>query len=376
MPENHQKIADESLVWLRQKVFPLWSTVGFNFDEKLFVENLSFEAKPLVSASRALVQARQIYSFAEGIRLQLIERELATKLLKLSAQTLVEKYTLPNGAVVHSIDHKGYLNTDLDLYSQAFALFGYAQAYEMCGDIAFKNAALKNASYLYTERVNAAGGFTEIKNNQLLFQSNPHMHLFESAIAWMKIDSDPVWTKLAGELCELCLSRFIDPASGILAEHFDQNWQPIRENGNFVFEPGHHYEWSWLFKQYQKLNRKFKNEISEKLFNIAEDKGLSSDKALALDEVWSDGEPKKRSSRFWPQSERVKAAVVLDKHLVAEMAMQSLVKNFLILEKGLWKDTRLENGSFQDQVVKASSLYHIINAISEYVQNPSVQSDV
>lgn len=375
MPVNNKEIANQSLIWLREKVFPLWSTLGFDFERKLFVEDLSYEGQPQISSFRALVQARQIYSFAEGVRLQLLDSDLAKKLLKLSAHTLIEKYTLPNGAVVNSINDKGHLNKDIDLYSQAFILFGYAQAYEMSGDVAFKKAALENVNYLYSERVNAAGGFTEIKNNKLLFQSNPHMHLFESAIAWMKIDSDPIWEMLAKELSELCLSRFINSDTGILAEHFDQNWQPIRENGRFVFEPGHHYEWSWLFVQYQKINNKFRNSISEKLFNIAESQGLSASRDLVFDEIWSDGEPKKLSSRFWPQCERIKAAVVLGKISAADQAMQCLIRHYLLLEKGLWKDTRLEDGSFTVQMVKASSLYHIINAISEYVQFRVIQND-
>jgi mannose-6-phosphate isomerase len=34
---------------------------------------------------------------------------------------------------------------------------------------------------------------------------------------------------------------------------------------------------------------------------------------------------------------------------------------------GLWLDTLTENGTFAEQPVKASSLYHIINALSEYI---------
>ncbi len=376
MPVNNQEIANQLLGWLREKVFPLWSTQGFDLEKKLFVEDLSFEGQPLLDTStRALVQARQIYSFAEGVRLQLLDSNLAIKLIRLSARTLIEKYTLSNGAVVNSLNGKGHSNADLDLYTQAFILFGYAQAYEMSGDITFKNAALKNITYLYSERKHVAGGFTEIKNNKILFQSNPHMHLFEAAIAWMKIDSELVWARLAHELCELCLSGFINSNTGILAEHFDQNWQPIKENGRFIFEPGHHYEWSWLFVQYQKINNKFKNNISEKLFNLAESQGLTESQDLVLDEIWSNGEPKKLSSRFWPQCERIKAAVAFGRADIADQAIRSMTNHFLLLEKGLWNDTRLADGSFPLQRVKASSLYHIINAISEYVQFRAIQSD-
>ncbi len=368
MEDSQQEIVQKSLTWLKDRVFPLWSTEGFDYKENIFVENLSFESKAQNSPARALVQARQIYSFAEGARLQVLSKNLAKNLIWMSAHSLIEKYSLPNGAIVNSIDKTGHLNSDLDLYSQAFALFGLAQAFEMCGDAEFRNAALKIVSYLNSERRNLAGGFTEIKAGKLLFQSNPHMHLFESVIAWMNVDQNPMWTELAAELSELSILKFIDPSTGFLAEHFDENWKPFRENGNFICEPGHHFEWSWLFIQYQKLNKNFKNNVSQNLFDIAEKFGVSEKTQLAYDEIWSDGDFKKVSSRFWPQCERVKAAVVLGDFFSADQAMKSLMTHFLILEKGLWKDTRLEDGTFKEQIVKASSLYHIINAISEYAQ--------
>jgi mannose/cellobiose epimerase-like protein (N-acyl-D-glucosamine 2-epimerase family) len=103
---------------------------------------------------------------------------------------------------------------------------------------------------------------------------------------------------------------------------------------------------------------------------LAEKFGVTNpSRALAFDEIWSDGRVHKRSSRFWPQCERIKAAVVLGEGKIADIAMQALIENFLMLKEGLWKDTLLESGEYGDQPVKASSLYHIINAISEYAEH-------
>ncbi len=366
MPNQTQNLALQSLQWLREKVFPLWLSVGVDTKSGIFVENLSYDGVPQNTARRSLVQARQIYAFSEGLRLDVLDKSLIKDLIDKSGRSFISSYALPNGAIVHSVgpDNK-HQNVDLDLYSQAFAIFGLAQAYMISPKAEFKAAALKILKYLYDGRKNPAGGFTEIKNNKISFQSNPHMHLFESAIVWLAIDKDPIWAKLAAELFELCTKKFIDSKTGYLAEFFDENWNPIRANGNFFFEPGHHFEWSWLFNQYHALVPG-ENPYSRKLFDLAEKFGLSSDKKLALDEIWSSGEVKKGSSRFWPQCERIKAAVVLGESKIADQSMKALMDNFLMLQQGLWKDTLLEDGKYADVPVKASSLYHIINAISEY----------
>ena len=48
----------------------------------------------------------------------------------------------------------------------------------------------------------------------------------------------------------------------------------------------------------------------------------------------------------------------------ADQAFDALFKFF---KGGLWEDQILENGEFKKQPVKASSLYHIVNALSEYI---------
>ena len=367
MSEQDLNLKQISLSWLKEKVFPLWLKEGVDSQANFFIENLNFEGKAQVTPRRALVQARQIYSFAEGARLHVLDQALAKQIVESSTRSFIKLYSLSNGAFVHSVSNDGkHLNFDVDLYTQAFALFGLAQAFEFSQGAEFKVAALKLYSYLNTERRNKAGGFTEIKDKKLLFQSNPHMHLFESALAWLKIDSDPIWKSLANELYDLCTDKFIDSKTGLLAEHFDQNWKPIRTDDNFIFEPGHLYEWSWLFYQYRKLIHG-DNEESRSLFNLAEKFGLSANQELAFDEIWSNGKVNKSSSRFWPQCERIKSAAILNENKVADVAMKSLMDHFLDMNRGLWKDTLLESGQYADIPVKASSLYHIINAISEFV---------
>ncbi len=360
-------IANLSLKWLKESVFPLWKTVGIDSRNGAFVESIAFDKVAQPSARRALVQARQIYSFVEAYKLEILNLDTVSAIVENAVGHLIKNYETADGAYIHSVDTNAEPeNLDLDLYTQAFVLFGLAQAYDILRKEELKHEALKVLKYLNTHRKLRVGGYSEIKKSELFYQSNPHMHLFEAALIWTKIDEDPCWRTLSLELYELCVNKFIDVETGFLCEHFDANWTPIRENGNFIFEPGHHFEWAWLMIQYNNITGHEVGDLPQKLFQLAEKYGISEDRTLAFDEVLSNGVVKKSSSRFWPQCERIKAAIVLDQQDIADVALQSLFKNFLT-DQGLWRDTKLQSGQFDSHPAKGSSLYHIINAISEYV---------
>jgi len=50
------------------------------------------------------------------------------------------------------------------------------------------------------------------------------MHLFEAALAWIEVDTDPVWRELAEKVFTLCRDKFVDKETGLLAEQFDSDW--------------------------------------------------------------------------------------------------------------------------------------------------------
>jgi mannose-6-phosphate isomerase len=234
-------------------------------------------------------------------------------------------------------------------------------------------------NYLRRERAVPAGGFTELDDGgQKLYKSNPHMHMFESAIAWMQIDpSEKVWRDLGAELINLCLTKFIDPATGVIGEYFDASWNPLKENGRFIWEPGHQYEWSWLMSLYEELTKKDLKDLRHKIFNLAEKHGTSPQRKVAFDEMWSDWTTKKISSRFWPQCERIKAAVRLGNEVnpevqgsyakAADDALETLFKFFETPKQGMWWDQLSETDTFSGTSSKSSSLYHIVNALEEYI---------
>ncbi|MFZ3231172.1 MAG: AGE family epimerase/isomerase [Pseudobdellovibrio sp.] len=364
--------------WLKESVFPLWNQHGIDPKNGSFVESLSLQGLPIDLPRRALVQARQIYAYSTAAKLNVCEIQFAHGTVKNAALFLTHHYFESSGACIHSVSTKGEPhNKDLDLYTQAFALFALANAFEVTNDTSYQQKALSLLNYLNSHRKTSGGGYTEIKNGQTTYQSNPHMHLFEAALCWLQIDPHPAWKTLANELFELCKTKFIDTATGSLCETFHHDWVFEKITGSFVFEPGHHYEWAWLLSWYQDLSGQDSFVLRHKLYSIAENHGLNTEKNLAIDEVYSDFTKKKNSSRFWPQCERIKACVKLGLESPiqnqpafaksADQAMTALFEYFNLPIKGLWQDVLLENGQFTQQDPKASSLYHIINAMSEYI---------
>ncbi len=361
--------------WLSECVFPLWTAAAIDPLNGGFVESLDANALPLPGARRALVQARQIYAYTEALKMNILSRETVEPIIRKNVE-FIACYSLESGAYVHAVDANGKpVQLQCELYTQAFMLFGLARAYDCLKDAAIKARALKLANYLLRERQNKAGGFTELKNGNVVYQSNPHMHLFEALIEWLRIDHEVVWKELAQQIYHLCKDKFVNNSIGVVAEYFSKDWQPVREQNTFVFEPGHQYEWAWLLIQYEDAVHIKHTPLSNHMFQLAETYGVDKASHLAFDELSSDFSVKKSSSRFWPQCERIKAAVQLGLHtqpdehakycLVADQAFAALATYFEMPIRGLWHDTK-DGEKFILQPSKASSLYHIINALSEY----------
>lgn len=372
--------------WLSQSAMPLWLANGIDWEQGGFFETLSAQGKAVDSPKRAMVQARQIYSFRMADLLGCVDQSAAQKAISHGLRFMLEFHSLPSGAFMHSVLRDGTPHQTIpDLYAQAFALFGLAHAYAIEPKNALKDRAKVLVRYLKAERHAPLGGYFELKDAERVYESNPQMHLFESALCWMDVDSDPIWRELADEMANLCLEKFIDRESGVICERFDSNWQPIREKGCFVFEPGHQYEWAWLLGRYQKHTGIDLTQARLKLFELSEKHGVCPSRRTAYDELWSDLRCKTATSRFWPQCERMKAAIQFGKEApkgqgeryfaIADEALSALFRFLETSHPGLWFDRCSVNFDFTEQPAKASSLYHIIGAISEYLNHRPTLGD-
>ena len=224
------------------------------------------------------------------------------------------------------------------------------------------------------------GGFRE--NDASAFQSNPHMHLLEAALAWAEAGGGAKWEKLADEIVALCLSRFIDPDEGFLREHFTANWEPaLGERGRLV-EPGHQFEWAWLLARWARRRSEPGAELAARRLFAAGARGIDPVRGVAVDALNEDMTIRTNRARLWPQTERLKAALLLhegrsdsdDSYLAhALAAAESLWRYLEMPTRGLWRDKLTPTNRFVEEPSPASSFYHIICAVAALKQFGTAQ---
>ncbi|MBN9000495.1 MAG: AGE family epimerase/isomerase, partial [Rhizobiales bacterium] len=157
-------------------------------------------------------------------------------------------------------------------------------------------------------------GFEEAAPRTLPLKANPHMHLFETFLAWDAVTgaTEPSWRAHADRLAELALSRLILPDTGALPEFFDGDWRPLPDARGLQIEPGHQFEWSWLLLEWLGARRDAKAfAAAVRLAEIGETHGICPDRGVAFGAI--DGHLRQRDAeaKLWPQTERLKVWHVL-----------------------------------------------------------------
>jgi len=344
---------------------PLWADAGFDRRTGLFHEKLDHAGEPVAAPLRARVQARQTYVFIKAGALGWGGdwRTLAEAGLK----ALCGPLRASSGAAGNVLDERGVLiDPRWDLYNQAFSLFALAHARALDPRAADARVA-ELLAFLNAHR-GRNGGFIEGELKPSPRWQNPHMHLFEAGIA-LKEAGLPGGEPLAREIARLFDAYFYDAAHGALREYFtDDLTAPAPGEEGRYSEPGHHCEWIWLLDRWRRHGGGDRALQGAKLWARVERDGLLN--GVAIDGIWSDDGPRATTARLWPQTERLKAALVryeIGRGAEADVcaAYDGLALFFAGLQEGLWWDTRLPDGTFVDEPAPASSFYHITLALSE-----------
>jgi mannose-6-phosphate isomerase len=289
----------------------------------------------------------------------------------------LDRYRLPSGLFRTLVHEDGSPADDaVWLYDQAFALLAFAEAAQSLPNRKgeFRTLAYALIDALASRRL-PAGGFSEASYEHP-YQSNPHMHLLEACLAWSAIDDDPVWNALVDEIVDLCLNNFID-TNGALHEFFAEDWSFEPGVSGRIVEPGHQFEWSWLLERSARWRgREDARRAAKRLFEIGRTHGVDRKRGVAFDQLLDDFSVHQHGARLWPQTERIKAAVILAGSAEtpdekagylseATKAISGLKKYLDVPVAGLWRDKLKSDGSFVDEPAPASSFYHIICSIAE-----------
>ncbi|HUH23231.1 MAG TPA: AGE family epimerase/isomerase [Brevundimonas sp.] len=358
--------------WLRRRALPIWATLGQR-EGGAFAEALALDGRRLSAPRRARVQARQIYVFAQA---GLMGWQGAWGSAVRSGVANLEADFLREDGLMRTLldEHDRPLDEAAMVYDQAFYLLALATAVK-AGAIDKGAATARGAAVRDALETRAAqnGAFREA--GEFPFQSNAHMHLLEAALAWEEVSDDVAWAALADRLTNLARTVFIDPETGRLGELLDRTWKLEGGESGGRVEPGHQFEWAWLLARHARLRGDADGlEVARRLYASGCD-GVSMRHDVAVDALNNDGSVRTNQARLWPQTEWLKAALIMASE--AEGASRAVYLNdasvalralwLYLTPDGLWRDKRLQNGSFVDEAVPASSFYHIVSGFTQLV---------
>jgi mannose/cellobiose epimerase-like protein (N-acyl-D-glucosamine 2-epimerase family) len=370
-------VARRAEQWLFRDVLPLWASAGHDDAHGGFFEQIDIDTgAPIALPKRCRVQARQAYAFIEAGRLgwrgrweEKAESGVAFMLAHhLRADGLMRFKTRVDGAPN---------DESVDNYDQAFAIFALAHAHSIGSSAPCQKAALDLLAALRRKRAHPLGGFVEGSDECAPLLSNPHMHLFEAALAWLDIAPQEQWRALAEEIARLGLQYFIDPATLILHEYFEHDWSPRSDDLGSIVEPGHQFEWAWLLWRWRAHGGDVDRSAIRGLYESADRNGVDRARSLTVAEVWSNGRVKDAGARLWAQTERIKAALVMARlwpqervrHENAAIDAWRGLQGFIApTNPGLFRDKISADGVFVPEGALASSLYHIVGAVSELIR--------
>jgi mannose/cellobiose epimerase-like protein (N-acyl-D-glucosamine 2-epimerase family) len=362
--------------WLLRSAYPLWSTAGVDAEGGFF-EKVDADGAPVRGPRRARVLGRQIYSFAragalgwDGDSATVVRHGLAA----------LPRFLRADGLAHARVDDAGApINAPIDLYDQAFVLFGLAHALPFADDPAEVVGTAARMREALKTHAHPGGGFEEAVPRTLPLKANPHMHLFEAGLAWGEVEGRPegaAWDAFADGLAELALARFVDPAAGAVHEFYDGDWRRL-DGEQEIIEPGHQFEWGWLLVRWGTARGRAEAvRVGERLIALGEAQGLDPETGVTVGELDGALRPRPFHARLWAQGERIKAwaqtAMRSPEPTVRDDALRRMEAAAEALElflkgppPGAWRDRMGSDRAIVEEAAPASSLYHIVGAVEE-----------
>jgi mannose-6-phosphate isomerase len=358
-PASLIAVRDTLKAWLVRGAYPLWWRAGADHVHGGFHDKLTLTGTAVAGRKRARVQARQAISYA--LAPELGWTGPSAQAAAHGLDFLVARHRGADGLYQATVSQAGQpVDGTVDLYDQAFVLFALA-AVRQPGDERNTRAA---EALLTRLPAHPLGGYRDFAGEGL--RSNPNMHLFEAALAWIEAGGGPVWRAVAQSQARLAMTRLIDPETGALGEAFDADWRAPPE-------PGHQFEWAWLLMRWSAMDGGGDALAAAlTLIELAERSGVDPGRRVAIDALDGTLAPREMSARLWPQTERLKAAVLAARitgdagcWAMAERAAAGLARYLEAPTPGLWRDRLTSQDVFVEEPAPASSFYHIVLAILE-----------
>jgi mannose/cellobiose epimerase-like protein (N-acyl-D-glucosamine 2-epimerase family) len=354
--------------WLVEEAYPRWARHGIDPQNGGFVEAIAQNGQALALPRRARIHPRQVYAFAQAPAFGW--RGDVAGIIGRGMEYFTAHYQRSDGLFRSLAAADGaVLDERATLYDQAFALLGLAAAATALEDRSeYERRAVALRGTIDSLLGAGDGSLRSEEAAHAIRESNPHMHLLEACLAWAEIGSDGGWRTWVNGLVELALSRFIRKDSGALGECFTAAWQPAPGLAGRLIEPGHQFEWAWLLLRCESQHPKPLRDTALRLLSIGEEHGVH--RGVAINQLLDDMTIADANARFWPQTERLKAAALAatltGESRYGSMAQEAASSFFPYLETplpGLWFDQKTSDGAMQGTPAPASTLYHVVGAI-------------
>ena len=361
--------------WAIDAAFPLWGTAGFDAEHGRFEERLTLRGERLPDVPlRLMTQARQIHAYA--LAAQRGWHPGAIGLVERAFSSMVRDYhgRDDRGGWVFSIRRDGaVVDARRDLYSHAFVLLAVASYVDATGH--GDKLALADETLAFIERHMAApegGGFVEeLPPSHGVRRQNPHMHLFEGLISLWECSRQARHLQWAQDLFDLFASRFFRADPGVVGEYFTASLEPADGVAGRIVEPGHHHEWVWLLRRFERASGRAVQPYVDALYGHADRYGFD-DTGMIVGELLVDGSHRAGLRRIWPVAEAIKANMVEARRGRAQAEGKAAALAVLLRDRfltsdpaGGWLDRLDHNGMCMNEFMPASTLYHLVGAIDE-----------
>jgi mannose-6-phosphate isomerase len=342
-------------------VLPLWRASGWNAALGLPFEALDgVSGQPLAAVRyRAMACARQLFIFARAGQPGSADAVRAETLFA----SMQRYFGDDRGGWIFSVDAAGKLLDDTrDLYTFAFVVFACAEYHKRSGSLAALQLMTRTTELIEQRFADGRGLYlsalgADFADIGAAVLQNPIMHLTEAYLAAYGIGGDAWYGQRLREIGASLLERFVDPASGCVAE------LPQGEAGNRI-EPGHQFEWFSLVMGAPALFAGSDLEATlRRAFAFAQQHGIAADSLGVSAALAADGAVLDATQRIWAQTEFARA-------LAVEGSAQSLdtlahwAERFhtRFLHAGGWHEVLGPMGEVLRPDMPSTTPYHLLGA--------------
>jgi mannose/cellobiose epimerase-like protein (N-acyl-D-glucosamine 2-epimerase family) len=378
-----QRALPPVLAWTKETALPFWGSVGVDEARGGFHERLDLFGQPILTAPRRLmVQGRQlfVYSTAAVLGWYPDGRRLADRCVEYILQAFYQVDGKPGW--VHALGPDGTVRNPMrDAYGHAFVLLGLARYLRLTADSQILSIVDSTLAFLDESLASNQGGYIDaVPAADAIRRQNPHMHLFEAFMALYEATGRAEYLARAAAIFDVFSTRFFQPLTGTLCEYLTAELKPLPDRTGRIVEPGHHFEWVWLLRQFQRMSGRNTEAYASALYEFADRHGWDDD-GFIVDELDATGSVVTRSRRTWPHTEGLKANLVEGeggRPGSDERGAQCLARlqgAFLgrLIPAG-WLDRISAEGAPISDFIPASTFYHVFGGVTEAVRVTSAPS--